>query len=65
MFSVVNQANSVVHRDLHQWSQVATELVKQAQIMLIDLPLLIRIQSKAAPNSMLFNEVPLEPDSFR
>lgn len=65
MFSVVNQANSVVHRDLAQWSQIATELVNQAQTMPIDLPLRIRIQSNAALISMISDEILFEPDSFR
>lgn len=65
MFSVVKQANSIVHRDLAQWSQIATELVNQAQTMPIGLPLRIRIQSNAALISMISDEILFEPDSFR
>lgn len=63
MFSVVNQANSVVYRDLAEWSQIATELVNQVQTMPIDLPLSIRIQSNAALISMISDEILFEPDS--
>lgn len=65
MFSVVNQANSVVYRDLAEWSQIATELVNQVQTMPIDLQLRIRIQSNAALISMISDEILFEPDSFR
>lgn len=61
MFSVVNQANSVVYRDLAEWSQIATELVNQVQTMPIDLQLRIRIQSNAALISMISDEILFEP----
>ncbi len=63
MFSVVNQANSVVYRDLAEWSLLATELVNQVQTMPIDLQLRIRIQSNAALISMISDEILFEPDS--
>ncbi len=65
MFSVVNRADYAVLRDLEEWSQVAAELVNQAQTLLADSPLRLRIQSNAALVSMIHDDVLFEPDTFR
>jgi hypothetical protein len=65
VFSVVNRAGYAVLRDLEEWSQVAAELVNQAQTLPADSPLRIRIQSNAALISMISDDVLFEPDSFR
>ncbi|WP_052672547.1 GNAT family protein [Aliterella atlantica] len=63
MFSVVNQANSVVHRDLQQWSQIATASVNQA--IENDSPLRRRIEVNANVISDLLLEALVSPEDFR
>ena len=63
MFSVVNQANSIVHRDLTQWSLLATELVNQA--IENDSPLLRRIEANARLISLIQSDAVSTPENFR
>ena len=63
MFSVVNQANSVVHRDLEQWSLFATESVNRA--IENDSPLRRRIEVNANVISDMLLEALVSPEDFR
>lgn len=63
MFFVVNQANSAVHRDLQQWSQIATASVNQA--IENDSPLRRRIEVNANVISDLLLEALVSPEDFR
>ena len=63
MFSVVNQANSVVYRDLEQWSLFATESVNQA--IENDSPLRRRIEVNANVISDMLLEALVSPEDFR
>lgn len=63
MFSVVNQANSAVHRDLQQWSLLATASVNQA--IENDSPLRRRIEVNANVISDLLLEALVSPEDFR
>ena len=63
MFFVVNQANSVVHRDLEQWSLFATESVNQA--IENDSPLRRRIEVNANVISDMLLEALVSPEDFR
>lgn len=63
MFSVVNQANCAVHRDLLEWSLFAAELVNQA--IENDSPLLRRIEANARLISLLQSDAVSTPENFR
>ncbi|KJH71414.1 GNAT family protein [Aliterella atlantica] len=63
MFSIVNQANSAVRRDLQQWSQIATESVERA--IGNDSPLQRRIEVNANVISDLLLEALVSPEDFR
>ncbi len=63
MFSVVNQANSVVYRDLEQWSLFVTESVNQA--IENDSPLRRRIEVNANVISDMLLEALVSPEDFR
>lgn len=63
MFSAVNQANSAVHRDLAEWSQVAVQLVNQA--IESNLPLLRRIEANARLISLIQSDAVSTPENFR
>lgn len=63
MFSVVNQANSAVHRDLQEWSLFAAELVNQA--IENDSPLLRRIEANARLISLIQSDAVSTPENFR
>ena len=63
MFFGVNQANSVVYRDLEQWSLFATESVNQA--IENDSPLRRRIEVNANVISDMLLEALVSPEDFR
>ncbi len=63
MFSVVNQADSTVHRDLEEWSRVAAKLVNQA--VENDSPLQSRIEANARLISLIQEDAVSTPENFR
>lgn len=63
VFSVVNQADSAVHRDLLEWSRVAAELVNQA--VENNLPLRRRIEANARLISLIQSDAVSTPENFR
>lgn len=63
VFSVVNQADSTVHRDLEEWSQVAAKLVNQA--VENNSPLQSRIEANARLISLIQEDAVSTPENFR
>lgn len=63
VFSVVNQADSTVHRDLEEWSRVAAKLVNQA--VENDSPLQSRIEANARLISLIQEDAVSTPENFR
>ncbi len=63
MFYVVRQADSVVYRDLEEWSRVAAELVNQ--VIENDSPLQSRIETNARVILYMNEEALVSPEDFR
>lgn len=65
-FSVVNQADSAVQRDLEEWNRVAGENVNQAlQALEADSPIRRRIEQNARVVSFIQEESLVSPEDFR
>ena len=66
MFSVVNQANFTVRRDLDEWDRVAQEKVNQAlKALEADSPMRRRIEQNARVVSFIQVEALTAPEDFR
>jgi hypothetical protein len=63
VFSVVNQAEEAVHRDLEEWSRVAAKLVNQA--IETGSPLRRRIEANARLISLIQSDAVSTPENFR
>lgn len=63
VFSVINQADSAVHKELEEWSRVTAKLVNQA--VENNSPLQSRIEANARLISLIQSDTVSTPKNFR